>query len=180
MKTLLNNRPGMLLKTAFPGAGLFFLILIFASPLLNAQGKNPDFSGKWTFNESKSKMGDNGPGGIAITLTITQNDNQMTIVRVSKNRNGDEMTITDNLTLDGKETDNSSGNRTRKSSATWTDGGKSLTIKYHMTFNRNGQDMNVDTNEVCKLQDPKTLVIDFKSKSDRGERAGTRVYDKTM
>lgn len=155
------------------------LVLFLVMPITgNSQGK-ASFSGKWTLNESKSNFGDGNYRGGASAMTVQQQGNNLTIERVSQNRNGDEMTRTEKLTLDGKECDNSSDNRTSKSKATWSSDGKSLTINTHMEFERNGDTFSFDTIEVWKMQDARTLVIDYTSQSQRGERKRTYVYDKS-
>ncbi len=166
-----------------PGCTAYLAIILFIFLLmpgsLSAQGKKPDFSGKWTLNESKSKL-DEGPSwGTAIRMTIQHNGNNLTAERVSRNRDGDEMTTTDKLTLDGKECNNSTEGRTRTSKASWATDGNSLTIITHMVFERDGQSFESDATEVFKLQDKNALVIEYKSVSQRGERQRTLVYDKS-
>ncbi len=154
------------------------LITMFLMPVILSAQDKPDFSGTWVLNESKSKFGEEGSRGGASQMVVTQQDNSITIVRTSQSRSGDNMTNTEKLTLDGQEVDNSTGNRTRKSKASWSSDGNSLNISSHMEFERNGDTMSLDVTEVWKLQDPKTLEVDYTSKSSRGERQRTYVYDK--
>ncbi len=159
-------------------AVIISMMAMFIFPLLVSAQSKTNFSGIWALNESKSKFGDEGMRGGASQLQVTQADNSMTIVRTSQSQSGDNMTRTEKLTLDGKEADNSSDNRTSKSKAMWDSDGKNLNIDSHMEFERNGNTMSVDITEVWKLQDPNTLEIDYTSKSSRGERQRTYVYDK--
>ncbi|HLF34181.1 MAG TPA: hypothetical protein VI583_08085 [Cyclobacteriaceae bacterium] len=157
---------------------LLIAVLIIPNGV-SAQGKKPDFSGKWTLNESKSKL-DEGPfWGMAIKTTIDQKGNNFTSIRVTRGRDGEEMTMTEKLTLDGKECDNAPEGR-RKSTASWTADGTSLTVKTHSIMERNGQLFEIDVTEVYTLQDKNTMVIEYTSESQRGERQRTQVYDRSM
>ena len=171
MKTIKNYR-------FIPAASFLMIIFLLSPSAIRAQGKT-DFSGKWTLNESKSELGDGNYRGGASRMTIQQQGNNLTIERVSQNRNGDEITTTEKITLDGKESDNSTDNRTRKSKAMWSADGKMLTINTHMEFDRNGDTMSFDVVEIWKMQDSKTMVIDYTSTSSRGERKRSFVYEKS-
>ncbi len=166
-------------KSNLTVSALFLALIVFSllPAISRAQGK-VNFTGKWTLNESKSNLGEGNFRGSS-QLTVEQKGNDMTIERVSHNRNGDEMTTTDKLTLDGKECDNSSGNRTRKSKASWSADGKTLTINSHMEFSRDGNTFSFDVVETWKLQNSGALEVDYSSKSPRGERNMTLVYEKS-
>ncbi len=158
---------------------IVFLVSLFLIPMSSyGQGGKVDFSGEWVFNESKSDMGE-GRFGTSSKLTIKQEGNNITIERLRTGRDGQEMTSTDKLTMDGKESENETGRGTRKSAATWSDDGKSLTIKSTMVFDRNGETMEMKSVEQWKLTDGgKILSIDSSSSTPRGERKATMVYDK--
>ncbi len=160
---------------------LGFLLVVFSLsvPLKasTAPGK-VNFSGQWTMNDSKSDIGGGG-FGIAKSLKITQEGNNLTIDRTTTNRDGEERTMTGKYTLDGKECDNSMGNRTSKSVLTWSTDGKTLTITTNSKFDRNGQSFESKSVEVWTMgADGKTLNIDLNVSSQRGERHSTLVYDK--
>jgi len=156
-----------------------FLVSFFLVPMGSyAQGGKVDFSGEWFFNESKSNMGE-GRFGTSSKLTIKQEGNNLTIERLRTGRDGQEMTSTQELTLDGKESENDTGRGTRKSAATWSDDGKSLTIKSTMVFDRDGETMEMKSVEQWKLTDGgKILSIESSSSTPRGERKATMVYNK--
>ena len=156
-----------------------FLVSFFLIPMGSyAQGGKVDFSGEWLFNESKSDMGE-GRFGTSSKLTIKQEGNNLTIERLRTGRDGQEMTSTQELTLDGKESEYTAGRGTRKSTVTWSDDGKSLTIKSTMVFDRDGETMEMKSVEQWKLIDGgKILSIDSSSSTPRGERKATMVYDK--
>ena len=156
-----------------------FLVSFFLVPMISyAQGGKVDFSGEWSFNESKSNMGE-GRFQTTLKLTIKQEGNNLTIERLQTGRDGQEITMTQKLTLDGKESKNTTRRGTRKSIVTWSDDGKSLTIKSTMVFDRDGETMEMKSVEQWKLTDGgKILSIDSSSSTPRGERKTTMVYDK--
>ena len=144
-----------------------------------AQGGKVNFSGEWSFNESKSNMGEGRFRGASSKLTIKQEGNNLTIERLRRGREGQEMKSTEKLTLDGKESENTAGRGTRKSAATWSDDGKTLTIKSTMVFDRGGETMEMKSIELWKLTDGgKILSIESSSSTPMGERKATLVYDK--
>ena len=151
----------------------FVLGLALIAPVVtNAQSGKADFSGSWTFNESKSNLGANG-GGQRFgggDFVAKQEANLLSVERTFN-----DQTMTSKYTLDGKESVNSFGNGESKSTATWSADGKSLTIVTKMTFN----DTERTSTQVWTLSDPKTLS----QESSRPNRDGViektkRVYDK--
>jgi hypothetical protein len=102
-------------------------LLIFASFTLSAFAQNPDFSGKWKLNDTKSKVGAEFSFAPK-SLTIAQEGNLMTVERVSEFQ-GQEFTRKSAYTLDGKESKNEGfQGRENVSVAKWSDDGQSLTI----------------------------------------------------
>ncbi|MCD6565436.1 MAG: hypothetical protein J7K53_05790 [Bacteroidales bacterium] len=159
-----------------------FTIAFLVSFLVNmnsfAQEGKVDFSGEWFFNESKSDMGE-GRFQTSLKLTVKQEGNNLTIERLQTGRDGQEMKITQKLTLDGKESKNTARRGTRKSTATWSDNGKTLTIKSTMAFDRGGETMEMKSVDQWKLSGGgKILSIESSSSTPRGERKATMVYDK--
>jgi len=149
----------------FPFYAFLFLgaFLLFSSATF-AQKVN--FSGTWTFNEDKSELGEGRFRRAATKLTIKQEGNNMSIERVSQRR-------------DGKECENPAFNTTRKSTVTWSEDGKSLTIASTMVFEREGQETEMKSSEILTLTDNgKSLSISSTSMSPRGEMKRTYVYDK--
>ena len=156
-----------------------FLVSFFLVPMNSyAQSGKVNFSGEWSFNESKSNMGE-GRFQTSLKLTIKQEGNNLTIERLQTGRDGQEMKLTQKLTLDGKESENTTRRGTRKSAVTWSDDGKSLTIKSKMVFDRGGEIMEMKSIEQWKMTDGgKILSIESSSSTPRGERKATMVYDK--
>ena len=151
-------------------------LLLLPSNALAA--KKADFSGEWTLNTSQSDLGE-GRFFFAVKMAVKQEKNTITLERTRTGRNGQERTSSEVLTLDGKENMNKSENRNSTSTATWSDDGKTLTIKTDTEFNRQGETFKMKSTETWTLgEDGKSLKIQSESSSPRGERSVTLIYDK--
>ena len=141
-----------------------------------------NFSGEWKLNESKSELGQFGGRGAARTIKVGTSDaNGIAIERISTNQNGEQVSRTENLTFDGKEAESKGGfgNSTRKATAKWSDDGQSMIINAVMSFDRNGEKMEIKQTETWKLGDGgQTLTIDATSSSSFGETTMKLVYEK--
>lgn len=159
-------------------------IFLLSSVLSFAQKTN--LSGNWTLNAAKSSLGEGGEGGrgprAAAKIKIIQDENSIVLEKTSSRPSGEEFTSKETITLDGKECENTLfGNRTRKSTATWTDDGKALSINSVSVFERDGNRMERKSVEVFKLSDDgNTLTIESTSSSQEGERKRTLSYDKAQ
>ena len=152
---------------------LFCLLAVMAISLA-AVAKNPDFSGKWKLNESKSTL--NTEFSFApVEITITQEKNKITTERVSV-RQGNEFTRTSSYTLDGKESINEGYQGSEiVSVATWSDDGKSLAI-VTTRERRDGGEMKITT---TYRMDGKNLVVENSMEGGRRESSPeTWVFDK--
>ena len=140
--------------------------------------KKADFSGEWAINRGKSDLGE-GRSFYAVKMMVKQEKNEITIERTRTGRDGQERTDSEVLTLDGKENINKRENRSSTSTATWSDDGKTLTIKTDTEFSRQGETYKMKRTETWTLgEDGKTLEIRSESSSSRGERSVSLVYDK--
>lgn len=141
---------------------------------------NADFKGEWAFNEQKSKLAEGRFRMNAQKIKVTQEGDAISIERTSNGPNGDPFTSTDKLTFDGKTVEGTGfGNSKKKSTASWSQDGNQMTINSTTLFERDGNTMEIKTVEVWKLiDDGKSLSIDSKTTSQRGESANTFVYDK--
>ena len=141
-------------------------------------GEKVDFSGEWTFNESKSEMGE-GRFRRSSELAVKQQGDELTIERTRTGRDGEERTTSENLTLNGKETLTERENRTTKTTAKWTDGGQVISITSVTTMERDGESFEFSRSETWTLSEiGKTLTIQSSFSSSRGEGTATLVYDK--
>ena len=137
-----------------------------------------DFSGAWKLNEDKTEMGE-GRFGPAPKVVVKQEGNNLEVTRTRMGRDGQEMTNTAKLTLDGKEVTEEGENRSSKSTAKWSDDGKKLMIHTTSSFTRDDQTFERKTEEVWEMSDGgKTLTIQSTTSSSRGERKTVAVYDK--
>lgn len=138
-----------------------------------------DFSGEWKLNESKSELGQMARFATR-TIKADQKDDAITIAQTSPSFNGDDVTITQTLSYDGKETETALfGNSKRRSNAKWSDDGKTLIINYTLELDFGGQTSEVKGTETWNLSDDgKTLTIQINSSSQRGDFSSKAVYDK--
>ncbi|NMC41888.1 MAG: hypothetical protein GYA43_12095 [Bacteroidales bacterium] len=143
-----------------------------------AQGVN--FSGTWTFNESKSPASEGGFRFAPSKLVITQSGNDLTVQRTSPGMDGGEMTTTDKFTLDGKECINTMfGDNKRKTVVKWSADSKSLIFSHSMSFEMDGQSMQFNSTENWKLNEAdKTLSVETLMTTPNGEMKTTNVYDR--
>jgi hypothetical protein len=140
---------------------------------------NPDFSGAWTLNETKSALGEGGGRMIPIRVTVVQTADTLSIERLSRRPSGEERTVSEKLSFDGKECLSGAPERPRTSSAKWSEDGKSLVVSSKTVFERDGNQMEITSVETWKRSDDgKTLTLDIVSQSPRSERKATAVYDK--
>jgi len=155
-----------------------FLFLISFGIYLHA-GDVMNYSGTWMLDESKMETGDGGPRMAASKLTITQDAKQITIERFISSQFRGDFTSTENVTLDGKETNNTTDFGDRKMTATWSDDKKVLTIKSVLEMNRDGQSFQMNSTEIWTLmEDGNVLKIDQTRMSPRGERKSVLFYNK--
>lgn len=158
-------------------------LLCIAAALFLSFTTRPDksnFSGSWSLNEGKSELGDFGGRIAARKIKVEQKDDAIVITKTSPSFNGGEMTSTETLTFDGKTTETPVfGTAKKKSTAKWSEDGKTFTITYAIAFERNGETMEVTGTEIWSLgSDGKSLTSQITSNSPQGEMALKAVYDK--
>jgi hypothetical protein len=140
--------------------------------------KNPDFTGKWKFNETESTMGE-GRFFAAEEMTVKQEGNTITIDRTRTGRDGQMRTTTETITLDGKENVSERERGTTTYIATWSEDNNSLIIETETKFSRQGETFTMNRKEVWSLdKGGKVLTIQSTSSSQRGDRSATLIYDK--
>jgi hypothetical protein len=138
-----------------------------------------NFAGQWKLNEGKSELGEFS-GFAAKSVKIDQKEDAITITQVNS-FNGEEMTRTETLTFDGKETESTGGfgNAKRKSTAKWSDDGKVLTISFVLKLEMNGESNELKGTEKYSLSDDgKTLTLQSNSAGPMGDISSKAVYDK--
>jgi hypothetical protein len=143
------------------------LLFLFVSSGVFAQ---TDFSGKWVFNQSKSKLpemqegqGGGGPGGPmgGGDRTVTQDAKTLTVNQTMQGPDG-ETALSNKYNLDGSVSENTFiMDMKRKSTLTWSADKKSITLVSTMVFDMGGESREMKESEIWKLSDDgKTLFIE--------------------
>jgi len=138
-----------------------------------------NFSGDWKLDESKSELGEFG-ARVARSVKADQKDNAITISKTTPGFNGgDPVTTTVTLTYDGKVTESEGfGGSKRKSTASWSDDGSTLTVNTTTTFERDGQTSEFKSTETWTLTKDGLLSVVAHSNSPRGESTTKAIYKK--
>jgi len=146
-------------------------VVILFSCAISAQVQ--DFTGTWKLNTGKSILGDQfslAPREII----VSQNGNDMTVEKHSDFQ-GEAMTTTDKLTLDGKECINTAWqDAQKKSTAVWSDDARTLTVTSKLNIGEAG---DITIVEIFKM-DAANMVLVSNASSSYGDLAETMVYDK--
>ena len=138
-----------------------------------------NFSGDWKLDESKSELGDFG-GRVARSIKADQKDNAITIARTTPGFNGgDPVTTSLSLTFDGKVTESEGfGGSKRKSTASWSADGSTLTVNNTTIIERDGQTSEFKSTETWTLTKDGLLSVVTHSNSPRGESTTKAIYKK--
>ena len=138
-----------------------------------------NLSGEWKLNEGKSELGDFGSRFAARTIKVEQKDDAVTISKTAPSFNGGDVTTTETLTFDGKESETTVfGSSKKKSIAKWSDDGQTLSITYSILFERDGQTSEFKGTETWSLTKEGSLSLQTVSSSPRGENTMKAMYDK--
>jgi hypothetical protein len=149
----------------------FLLLLLLTTALTN--GQKIDFSGKWTLNTSKSKLNEEFTFAPK-EIIMEQKGNDLKMERHSSYQ-GEDFTINDKFTLDGKECVNTGWQDSeKKSTAIWSEDKNSLKISSKLVMGDGGE---LTITEVYKLVEG-NMVIESSASSSYGDMAETIVYDK--
>ena len=167
------------MKMALPKQLLMLALSTVFLLAFTSQPYKANFSGGWKLNESKSDLGQFGRFAVR-SIKADQKDESISITRTQASFNGDDMTTTETLSFDGKETETTIfENSKRKSTAKWSDDGKALTITYVLMLNFNGETTEIKGTEVWTLADGgATLVSQNSSSSSFGDMKAKGVYKK--
>lgn len=179
MKTLRILNPE--LKRILIPVSLSFLLLVL--PLAPGHsmpmGKKSNFSGTWVLNEQKSDLGEYGRMMASNKLVILQKGKKMSMERFGTAPTGEEYSYIENYTLDGKECIIPLFEQSKKTAtAVLSKDKKTLTMKALMELMLEGNEMKINTVEVCNLEDGgKSLIIKETASTDYGDMTITIVYD---
>lgn len=146
------------------------LSLLFCVSLFSAAS---DFSGIWNLNKSKSTL--NSEFSMAPKqIVIKQVENSFEITRHSSFQ-GQDYSMTDKLTLDGKECINPGWMDTeKKSTVAKSDEGKTLTIKHKIPM-QDGGEMTIS--EVYQFVESSLKVV-ISASSSFGDLTETYIFEK--
>jgi hypothetical protein len=149
-------------KLVFLFSAVFFTTMVFAQA---------DFSGSWTLNTSKSKLGERSFAPKSVVIVQTKSDIS---IETRSEFQGEERVRKSKYTLDGKECTNK-GFRDMdvKSTAVWSADKKALTITSKVSMDNGDMTMK----SVYKM-DGANLVNQSSSSSSMGDRSETQVFDK--
>ena len=156
-------------------SALFVLLVLPVAASLRAQDANPDFTGKWNLDASKSDFGPMPPPE-SIVHVIEHKEPSVKVVTTQKGAQG-EVTTERQLTTDGKENVNKMrvgpAEQEVKSTTKWS--GKALTTAFKLDMQGNV----FDVNDSWKLSDDgKVLTIVRDIKTAQGDFTTTTVYNK--
>ena len=156
--------------------------------LISMAADRANFSGEWKLNESKSEFFEQFPlcifgGGDRMrskTMKINGHADFLTVDVASSSPDGALVTRQEKLTFDGKESEATFvGSPREKSTARWSDDGKTMTVNSVKSFDTNGEKADFKVTEVWKLiNDGKSISVQVNSSSISGENTMKLVYDK--
>lgn len=155
----------------------FLLIMVLTS----ARYAKSNFTGEWHLSKEKSKLSEGQMRIIFNHLKITQNANDLNVARTGQSPTGQEFTMDEKITLDGKEAENQffEGVVKKKSTAKWSADEKVLTITSTLTFSRDGNEITMKSTEVWDSSNgPNELIINNATTTPNGETKDIYVYTK--
>jgi hypothetical protein len=143
-------------------------------------GEAVNFSGTWVPDESKMQPAGEGPRMVPAKMIVKQAGDSLSTERHLSNPMMGDFTVTEKLTLDGKEcVSETEWGGSRNSIAVWSDDHKMLTIKSTVKMNRDGQEMEMKSTEVWSLDENNTILkIQSTRESPRGLREATLYFKK--
>lgn len=153
--------------------------VVFSFSFITASAQRANFTGEWKLDETKSELGEWG-GRTARSIKAEQKDSSITVSKTSPGFNGgDPVTTTITLTYDGKIVESEGfGGSKRKSTATWSADGKTLTVITTTNFERDGQSFEFKATEIWTLTADGLLSVATNSTSPRGDVSTKAMYKK--
>lgn len=150
-----------------------FYLLVLSLISISSMGKVVDLSGTWNLNKTKSTLNDQFSMAPS-QMTLIQDANVLAVERHS-NFQGQEFTINDKLSLDGKECINDGWQDTKKKSvAVWSPDEKSLTVTTKIPM-QDGGEMTIT--EIYQMEE-NSLKVAVSASSSFGDLTETYLFDK--
>jgi hypothetical protein len=139
-----------------------------------------NFSGTWALNEGKSELGQGGGRGVASKIVAEQKADAIGLTKTSKNFQGEEVTASETLSFDGKESESIVfGTAKKRSTLKWAADTQTFTISSTINVDRGGQSMEFKASETWSLAaDGKTLSVQTSFSTPNGDITTKAVYDK--
>lgn len=156
-------------------------ILVMAIGLISMNllgGEAINFSGTWALDESKLTGDPNQPRMDAKKIIIKQNGDSLATERFFSNPMMGDFTVSEKLTLDGKECKTVEEYGTRLSTASWSEDKKLLTINSTLKMNWDGQDVEMRSVEIWSLETEKIFKIDITRDTPMGSMKDIIFYNK--
>jgi mannan endo-1,4-beta-mannosidase len=148
-------------------------------PLLPLEEKTINLSGTWILNEEQSALDNWGASNLPYKMKIVQSGNDLMIEKSFVVEWGDDRVTEEKFTLDGKGIESTFWNSPRITTAILSEGGDKLTIESKVTFTMEERTSEMVTTELWSMKEKRNvLVIEQSSKSFRGDRQITMIYNR--
>jgi len=156
------------------------VVAAFSFSFIHIPADQTNFSGTWTLNEGKSELGQFGARGAARKIVVDQKADAISITKTSTSFSGDEVTATESLGFDGKESQTTVfGTAKKKSTLKWAADGKTFAITYGIVFERDGQSFELKGVETWSLgADGKSVTLQTALTTPQGDVSTKAAYDK--
>ena len=159
---------------------LLIFLLLLVSPVL--AGPNPNFTGTWVLDKSRSFS---NPPGLEQTIVVVHNGDQIKFDTKLTTERGGTVQINEVYMLDGKQTDftttplpNTPPNKGKRTSS-WLPGGKGILIVDEVTRETpQGPSTDKTTRKWTLSPDGTTLTINYYIDNPRGTAEAKRVFVK--
>ncbi len=150
-----------------------FYLLVFSMISFSSMGEVTDFSGTWNLNKAKSTLNDQF--SMAPNQLILTQDAAVFAVERHASFQGQDFTINDKFTLDGKECINAGWqDMEKKSTAEWSADEKSLIISSKIMMQDGGELKITETFQT----EENNLKITVSASSSYGDVTETYLFDK--
>ena len=163
----------MIKKISIPVLSLF-LFSISAS----AFSGNVNFSGEWILDKEKTELTES-PLYLS-KIKISQEENGMQTTRTYTNQYGEQYPFDEEITVEGEEKEIVIYEMKRRTSARWSEDGKSLIINSTTKYwGNSGEEEFIIEERLSLDKTGKILSIEYASDSVRGKDSGTNFYKKS-
>jgi mannan endo-1,4-beta-mannosidase len=147
-------------------------------PVAEIKKEPADFTGKWIFDEERSRLDNAGTGNLPDYFEVTQTSNALNLKRVYRQEDADDR-ITNEAIIVGPSTQTSNPDFSQTTLLKRSENGDTLIIGSKITMKRGAQSFESSSLEKWYLSGNKrSLFINQTSSSFRGKSNIVLVYDK--